>query len=161
MRFVVQQKFFSIRDGFHITNEMGQDVYFVQGKIFTLGKQFTMYDSSNREVLFIKQRLFRLFATYDVYQGGNAVARIKRKFPLILAKRYKVTSDTFGSLRIKGNVFAFNFAIVDDQNREVARVSKKLLKIRDTYTIDVYDDNLEEIVLALTIIIDAVHHKGR
>lgn len=161
MRFIIQQKFFSIRDGFYISNERGQDVYFVQGKFFSFGKQLSMYDSSNREVLFIKQKVFSFLGTFDLFQNGNQVARIKRKLPLIFAKRYKLTSEIFGNLRIKGNVFAFNFSIIDEQDREVARVSKKLLKIKDTYAIDVYDDRLEQIILALTIIIDAIHHKGR
>lgn len=159
MRFLIQQKYFSIRDGFYIKDESGRDTYYVQGKFFSLGKQLTMYDGANREVLFIKQKLFRLMATFDVFEGNREVAKIKRKLPLIFAKRYKVTSDVFGDLTIKGNVFAWNFSIIDSQGREVGRVSKKVLKVRDTYAIDVFDRNLETIILALTIILDAVHHR--
>ncbi len=159
MRFIVQQKFFSIRDGYYISDEAGRNVYFVQGKLFTLRKQFTMYDNNKREVLFIKQKLLSLLGTFNVFQGENHLAKVKRRLPLLFAKRYKIISKIFGNLRIKGNMFAFNFAIVDDTGQEVARVSKKLLKVRDTYAIDIYDPNLEHLVLALSIIIDAVHHK--
>lgn len=159
MRFLIQQKYFSIRDGFYITDEAGRNAYFVQGKFFSLGKQLTMYDSANREVLFIKQKLFRLLANFNVFQGEQLIANIKRKLPLILFKRYKVKSDVLGDLTIKGNIVAWNFSILDSANREVGRVSKKVLKIRDTYTIDIFDKNLESIILALTIVLDAAHHR--
>ncbi|MGI6133246.1 MAG: LURP-one-related/scramblase family protein [Christensenellales bacterium] len=159
MRFLIRQKYFSIRDGFYITDEAGRNAYFVQGKIFTLGKQLTMYDLSGREILFIKQRIFRILPTFDVYQNNEVVAKIKRILPLIFVKRYKVKSSLFGDLKIKGNVFAWNFAIVDAQGKEVGRVSKKVLRVRDTYAVDVYDKQLEPMVLALTIILDAVYHR--
>lgn len=117
MRFLIRQKYFSIRDGFYITDEAGRNAYFVQGKIFTLGKQLTMYDLSGREILFIKQRIFRILPTFDVYQNNEVVAKIKRILPLIFVKRYKVKSSLFGDLKIKGNVFAWNFAIVDAQGK--------------------------------------------
>ncbi len=159
MRFLIQQKYFSIRDGFYVRDETGRNAYYVRGKIFTFGKQLSLSDSSGREILFIKQRLFRLLATYDILQNGVQIARIKRKFPGLFIKRYKIISDTFGDMKIKGNIVAWNFSIIDANDQKVAAISKKILRIRDTYTVDVYDRNIEPLVIGVSVILDAAHHR--
>lgn len=159
MRFVIQQKYFSIRDGFYIRDEAGRDAYYVRGKIFTFGKQLSLADSSGREIIFIKQRLFRLLATYDILQNGEKIARIKRRFPGLFIKRYKIISDTLGDMKIKGNIVAWNFSVIDGNGQTVATISKKILRIRDTYSVDIYDRRLEPILLGIATILDAAHHR--
>lgn len=156
MRFLIKQKYFSIKDGFHITDINGNNAYFVQGKFFTLGKQLTMFDNAGREVLFLKQRLFRLRARFDIYINNEVVAYIKRK--TFFLKRYKIKSDVYGDLKIKGNIFAWNFSISTAEKRQVGVISKKIMKIRDTYTVDALDQRLEPLVIATALIIDAMHH---
>lgn len=157
MRFLIKQKYFAIRDGFYITDEGGRNAYFVQGKMFTIGKKLTIFDNAGREVLFLKQRIFRPLARFDVYQGNDVVATIKRTVPLF--KKYKIISDKYGDLKIKGNILAWSFSIETYDGRQVAAISKKVLKIRDTYTVDVFDKRLETIVLGVSLVIDAMHHR--
>lgn len=160
MRFLIQQKYFSIRDGFYIRDEAGREAYYVRGKLFTFGKQLSLSDTSGREILFIKQRPLRLLATFDIMQNGVSIARIKRKFPGLFLKRYKITSETLGDMKIKGNIVAWNFSILDGNNQQIATISKKILRIRDSYAVDVYDRRLEPFALGVSIILDAIHHRN-
>lgn len=160
MRFIVRQKFFSIRDGFYIKDEAGRDMYHVQGKLFSLGKKLYLRDLAGNE-LFIKQRLFRLRARYDFLINDEVVAVVKRRwFPLFL-KRYKVESDVFGDLKIKGNIMAWSFSIDTKDGHSLATVSKKILHINDTYAVDIFDKRFEMLGLGIAVMLDAVHHKGR
>lgn len=160
MRYLIRQKYFSIRDGFYITDEHERNAYYVQGKFFSLAKQLTIYDLQGRELLFIKQKLFHILPNYDIFEGENLVATVKRKFS-IFTKHYNIESSIYGDMRIEGNIFAWNFSIISKEGREIARISKKVLNIRDTYTVDIFDKNFEALSLAITLIIDAVHHISR
>lgn len=159
MRFIVRQKFFSIRDGFYIKDQSGRDVYSVKGKLWTLGKKFYLTDLAGNE-LFIKQRLFRIRARYDFLINDEVVAVVKRRFPLFM-KRYKVESDVFGDLKVNGNIMAWSFSIDTKDGRSLATVSKKILHVNDTYTVDVFDRRFEMLGLGIAVMLDAVHHKGR
>jgi len=41
MRYILNQKLFSLGDDFFIKDESGRDVYFVDGKVFSIGSQLS------------------------------------------------------------------------------------------------------------------------
>ena len=158
MRYILRQKYFTIRDGFTVTNEYGQGVFRVEGKLISLGKKFRLYDMGGRELFYIKQRLFRWFKRYDFIQNGERVALIKRK-PAIFCKRFKIKTDDGEILRVKGAWHSFSFHIVDENDNELAYISKKVLKIADTYTVDVQDQRRTPLIMAIAIVMDAIYHR--
>lgn len=159
MRFLVRQKYFSIRDGFYIKDEAGRDMYYVRGKIISFGKKLTLSNNAGQELLFIKQRLFRIRPRFDCFRGEEEIAVIKRNFfPLFIRKNYTVKTKDFGTLKIKGSVMAWKFSIVNEAGQDMALISKHILNINDTYTVDVYDRRFEVLALGIAIILDAIHH---
>lgn len=157
-RFLLKQKYFAIRDGFNVKDASGRDCFYVQGKVFTLAKKLWLYSLNGQEIFYIKQRLFRLFPRYDIMQNGELVGKMKRTFPVLLGKRYKISSDRYGDMTTYGT-FGFNFTVKQD-GQDVGRISKKILKIADTYTVDVHDHRLASYMLAIALVIDARHHRS-
>lgn len=153
-RYLIRQKFFKIADHFDIKDDRGYVRFTVKSKIFTIGKKFWIYSPSGQEIFYIKQRLFRLLPRYDLYNNGNFVGKIKGKFRLFV-KRLKVTSD-YGDYTIKGNVLAWDFKILDENDNIAGAISKSILKIADTYTVDAYAN--DALILAIAIVLDRLYH---
>jgi uncharacterized protein YxjI len=162
MRFIVNQKYWTIGDRFYINDDQGRAWFSVEGKIFTIGKKMTLFDNAGAEVYFLKQKLFSLTGRWELIQNSNVKGLFRRRvFNAPFSRVYFIESENF-KYKIKGNVFAFNFRIYDlnNGNAEVATISKKILKIRDTYVVDVPDNNLDPTpFLVSALIIDATHHK--
>lgn len=157
MRFIVRQKYFAIRDGFYIKNEMGQDVYYVQGKLFSFGKKLYLRNAMGQE-LFIKQRLFRIRPRFDFYVNDERIAVVKRRLFPIFMKRYKINTEDFGKLKIKGNIIAWKFSI-ESEDGVLATVNKKFT-VNDIYEVDIFNKNFEALGLGIAVMLDAIHHKG-
>jgi uncharacterized protein YxjI len=158
MRLLVNQKYFALRDRFMITHENGQPAYAVEGKLLSIGKKFRLEEPCGREIFFIKQRLLHLFPHLEIIQNDDVVAVFKGKFSFF-SKRAKIVSKTFGNISIKGNVLAWTFRFFDASGNQIGEMSKKILKIRDTYTVDIFDNRYADILAAAAIIIDAIYHR--
>lgn len=156
-RYILQQKFFTIKDRYDVTDERGQVRFSIRGKFFSIGKKFWLSDPYGRDIYFVKQRLFRLLARYDVIQGDNTVGKIKKRLSLF-SKRLKVTSD-YGTYKVKGNIFAWDFKITDEAGNLVGNVSKSILRIADKYTVDIY--NNDPFILAVAVSLDSIYHPKR
>jgi len=156
-RYILQQKFFTIKDRYEITDDRNQVRFLMRGKFFTIGKKFWLSDARGNDLYFVKQRLFRLLARYDVKQGDNTVGKIKKRLSLF-TKRLKVTSD-YGNYKVKGNVFAWDFKITDEAGNLVGNISKSILRIADRYTVDIY--NNDAFILAVAVALDSIYHPKR
>lgn len=157
MRFLVRQKYFTVRDKFYIEDANGAPRYMVKGKLISFSKKFSVCAPNEREIYFIKQRLFRLFPTFDILSNGQEVARYRGKLSFF-TKRAKLTSP-FGDYKIAGSPWAWDFQ-VKANGAPVMSISKKILRIADTYTVDINNAD-EPLMLSVAIIIDAIYHKKR
>lgn len=157
MRYTLTQKYVSLRDGFTVTDEYGAPAFRVRGKIISFGKKLYLSDANGREIFFIKQRLFRWFARFDFFSNGKLVTYIKRR-PSMFCKRFKIETP-YGMWKVKGAWHSFNFRIVDGNDNELALISKRFLRIADTYTIDVADPRNTAFVMAIGLVMDAVYHR--
>ncbi|SHI58733.1 LURP-one-related/scramblase family protein [Lutispora thermophila] len=155
MRFVVKQKIFSFGDNFTINDEMGNSYFQVQGKVFAIGDKLRMYDMQGNEVVYIEQKLFKLLPEYTIYYNGNPAARVKKEFTLF-KPRFNIESF-IGNYTIEGNFLGMDFNVLKN-GRVVARVSKKWFSFRDTYGVDISDEENYAFILALVIVIDQVIH---
>lgn len=156
MRFLMKQKYFSMRDRYTITDESGRGWYQVEGKFFSIGKKLHMYDMSGREIFYIKQRLFRWFPTFDFMAGDQRVARVRGKFS-IFTKRLALMTDQ-GDYKIRGSVLSWDFDISRD-DKHAAHISKHVLKIADTYTLDVAPGESNELMVATALVMDTIYHR--
>ncbi|MDD4839276.1 MAG: LURP-one-related family protein [Clostridia bacterium] len=162
MRFVINQKFWSIKDNFTISDDSGRPWFTVEGQFFTIGKKLWLKDMSGNEIFFLKQHVFSLTQKWDLMRGGNIIGKSKGKFfHLPFIRTYKIEGE-FGKIKVKGSSFAFNFRVMDmtKEDEQIATISKKILKIADTYVIDIPNDNIDPaIIVGAALIIDAIHHR--
>jgi uncharacterized protein YxjI len=160
--YLVQQRLLNLwRSSFYIQNEAGDNCFEVKSDIHMLFR-LTIYDLNGQPLAKIKKRYFRIFPRFDVYSpDGNLLFKVKAKFALF-SRKAKIISKhpDYQGLRVKGNILAWEFDIVKGE-QTLARISKKLFRLTDTYSVSILDELDSVNYLAIAIIMDCMHHKKR
>lgn len=158
MKFYIKQKVFTFKDSFDIKNEEMETVYIVKGKFFSIGAKLRLTDSEGQELYFIKRKIFAFRPVYKIYKEKELQATIIKKIRLF-SRKFKIKSKIH-SLKIEGNILALNFNILE--NKEIkANIKKKLLKIGDTYEMEVAENEDYAFYCALLVTIDNCLHNGK
>ncbi len=85
--------------------------------------------------------------------NGEMIANVKKKFALF-KNDFEILSDN-ANYYVEGEFLAHEFRIFNNR-KLIGQISKKFLSLTDTYGVEV-DDN-QVLVLALAIVIDIVCH---
>jgi uncharacterized protein YxjI len=158
MRYLVKQKLLAFTDRFMIQNELGEDVYSVVGQFFSFGKKLTLMDTQEQEVCFIEQKLLAFMPEYNLSIHGQHVANIRKRFTLF-SNNFDIEC-IFGAYEVQGDMFGYEFGIYKD-GIQVASISKQFFTFRDTYGIDVADDQDPVLTIAMAIVIDMIFHENK
>jgi len=150
--FLVKQKFRLGGERFDIKDDRGVVNYQVEGSFFQIPKTFTIYDAYGEQVSEISKEFFTLLPRFNIQlrNGSNFVIRKKLSF---WRDRYEF--DDLG-LRIEGNIWDFNFKLLDDRDQLVAEIRKEIFHLTSTYTVTVYEDSYADLVISLCVAIDYV-----
>jgi uncharacterized protein YxjI len=148
MKLILKEKILSVLDSFNVYDEH-DDVYFkVKGKV-ALTHKLAIYDAKGKEVGMVKEKIIDILPTFLLYKDGEKVGECKKKSTLIIPK----FAIDFNGWEIKGNWLEWDYSIVDADGSTVAVISKKLLRLVDTYVIDVKreSDALDALMVVLAI----------
>ena len=152
MKLYVQQKVFSWRDKFSITDEFGVPQYYAESEGISFGKKLHLRDTYGNELAFIYEKFMSFMPRYYISQYGQYVAQVVKEFSFL---RPKYHIEGLG-WRIDGDVWNRNYLLVDENGFAVATVSKAWLSWGDAYEIDVAEVADPVIALAIALVIDAV-----
>lgn len=147
----IKQKVFSIGEKFTIKDEQENDVYYVEGSFMKIPKTFTVMNTVRDEVARITKRLFSFLPKFHVDVNGQEVLTIKKEFSFFKA-RY--TIDAAG-IEVKGNWWDMDFQIIQ-QGEIVGRVNKEWFTWGDSYKVQILDEEMEAIIIAIVVAIDCV-----
>ncbi|WP_107839400.1 LURP-one-related/scramblase family protein [Metasolibacillus meyeri] len=150
-RLYIKQKIFSLSGKFTVKNAQGDDVYFVEGSFLQIPKTFTIFDSSRAEVAMITKKVFSFLPTFFVEVDGREMVKIKKKFSFFKA-HYSIEVE---GIEVRGNWFDMNFSILR-HGEVVGSVSKEWFTWGDSYKVEVLDEKLEKLIIALVVAIDCV-----
>ena len=148
MKLIFKQRFLSWFDSYDIYSEAGEVLYTVKGQLSWVHR-FKIYDASGREVAEVSQKIFSFLPRFEMYMGERYVGCITKEFSFF---KPKFSIDCNG-WHIDGDFFGWDYTITDENGREIATVSKELLKWTDTYVIDVRNplDSLGALMLVIAI----------
>lgn len=155
MRYILQQKLFSLGGAFYIKDEFERDVFFVQGKVFSFGHQLSFQDMAGHELAHIQQKVLSWGPTYEIYRSDQLFAVVKKE--LFTFFRHVFTVDVPGpdDLVAEGDFLDLEFTFTRS-GRHAATVSRKWFSWADTYGVDVVDGEDDVTILASTVVIDMV-----
>jgi uncharacterized protein YxjI len=151
--FQMREKMFSIGDDYWIENGVGQRVFKVDGKALRIRDTLVIEDASGNELFKVQEKKLRVRDTMDVERGGDTVATIKKAMVSPLRDRFSIDVRDGDDLDAKGNIVDHEYTIERDGD-QVAEVSKRWFRVRDTYGIEVAPGQDDALLVAVTVCLD-------
>lgn len=160
MRYIIKERFFRLGEDSDILDESGQPVLHVDGKVFTLRDLLIIRDLSGHEVARVHRKLLALRPTYEITIGGQEVAEVRKHFFTPLWDKFTIDVPGPDDFEMNGSLLDHDFTI-SRGDRTVATVSKAWLTIRDTYGIDIADEENDLLILASVLALDLAEDRER
>jgi uncharacterized protein YxjI len=155
-RYRMVEKLVSFGDDFWIENERGQRVFKVDGKALRARDTLIFRDTQGNEVCKIQERIARVRDSMEVEgPGGQRMAMVHKAMITPLRERYSVKVEGGPDLEIQGNLLDHEYRIGN-----VATVSKKWFRVRDSYGVEVAPGQNDVLILAATVCIDQMAHEA-
>ena len=149
----MREKLLSIGDDYWIESESGERAFKVNGKAVRLRDTFVLEDSAGEEVAKIKERILSVRDAMEIERAaGNATVH---KALIGLRDRFKIEVDGGADMTAHGNLLDHEYEIESDGN-EVASVSKKWFRVRESYGVEIEPGQDDALILAITVCIDAL-----
>jgi uncharacterized protein YxjI len=150
MRLLFKQKLFSWFCSYDVFDESGNVVYKVKGEL-SWGHLLRIYDRNGKELGSVKEKILTWLPKFEIYRGSEYLGSINKEFSFF---RPRFNID-YNGWHIDGDLFEWDYTILNATCQKVATVSKQLFNWTDTYVIDVSDENDALCALMLVIAIDA------
>ena len=94
----------------------------------------------------------------EIERNGREIATV-RKALIGIRDRFAIDVEGGADLNAKGNLVDHEYEIERDGDT-VATVSKRWFAVRDTYGVAIAPGEDDALILAITVCIDAMSHKG-
>ena len=147
----IKQKVFSLSGKFTVKDQQENDVYYVEGSFMQIPKTFSIMNAARDEVALITKKVFSFLPIFFVEVNGQEVLTIKKEFSFFKA-RY--TIDAVG-IEVKGNWWDMDFQILQ-HGEVVGKVNKEWFTWGDSYKVQILNEEMEAIIIALVVAIDCV-----
>ena len=146
MYLLFKQRFFSWFDSYDIFDRNGETLFTVKGQL-AWGHCLKIYNRNNIEIATVKERIFSFLPKFELFDGERYIGCISKEFTFF---RPKFNID-FNGWHIEGDLFEWDYSILNSQNKEIATVSKKLWNFTDTY--EIFVENPEDALYALMLVL--------
>jgi uncharacterized protein YxjI len=154
-RYTMREKMLAIGDDYWIEDDSGTKVFKVNGKVARIRDTWVLEDARGHEVSRIRERKLSVRDAIKIEYGGRE-AKVKKAL-VGFRDRFHVEVEDGDDLRVKGNIVDHEYEIERDGDK-IAEVSKRWLRVRDTYGVDVLDEADSVLVLSVTVAVDALAH---
>jgi uncharacterized protein YxjI len=148
----MREKMFAIGDDFWIEHD-GERAFKVNGKALRLRKTLVLESPGGEELFTIQEKKLSVRDKMEIERDGKTVATIKKALISPLRERYSIEVEGGEDLEAKGNIVDHEFEIKRGGDK-VAEVSKRWLRMRDTYGVEVLPGQDDALILACTVCID-------
>ena len=154
----MHEKLISIGDDYWIEDEKGKKAFYVDGKVLRLRNTLILKDAQGNDLYKIQERLLKIRDTMDIRRvDGGVAATVKKALITILRDRWKVEVPDGPDMEIQGNILDHEYRI-DSEGQQIAEISKKWFRIRDTYGVEIAPGQDDALILAIAAAIDQMEH---
>lgn len=157
----MRQKLLSIGDDFWIEDNHGNRCFKVDGKALRVRDTLKFEDANGNELYKIQERMVRVRETMEIEKaGGGNAATVKKAMITPLRERWHVEVNGGPDMKIQGNIVDHEYKLEVDGN-DVAEVSKRWLRVADTYGVEVSPGQNVALILAIVAVVDQMAHPDR
>ena len=151
--FRMREKLMAIGDDYWIEDDDGNKVFKVNGKAARLRETFILEDTQGNELSKIQEKKLTVRDKMTI-EWGDSRATVHKRL-LGFRDHYVIEVDGGEDLKAHGNIVNHEYEIERDGDT-VATVSKKWFRVRDTYGVQLAEDQDVALILAITVCVDAM-----
>jgi uncharacterized protein YxjI len=159
MKYQMREQMFAIGDDYWIETDAGQPAFKVDGKALRIRKTLVLETPAGHEVIRVQKKLLSIRDSMEIERDGNTVATVKKALITPLRERFSIEVEDGEDMEAKGNIVDHEYEI-DRGGDKVAQVSKRWLRMRDTYGIEIAEAQDDALILAVAVCIDQMSHQG-
>jgi uncharacterized protein YxjI len=152
-RYTMREKLWAIGDDSWIETDEGERAFKVNGKAMRIRSTFILETPSGEELFKIREKKLHIHDTMKIERDGHTAAKVQKALITPLRDRFTIEVEGGGELRAKGNFVDHEYEIERD-GTEIAQVSKKWVRVRETYGIEIAPGENDALILAATVCID-------
>lgn len=157
----MRQKLLSIGDDYWIQDNDGNRCFKVDGKALRVRDTLKFEDANGNELYKIQERMVRVRDTMEIeHAGGGNAATVKKAMITPLRERWHVEVSGGPDMKIQGNIVDHEYTLESDGDK-VAEVSKRWLRVADTYGVEVSPGQNVGLILAIVAVVDQMAHPDR
>lgn len=147
----IKQKALSLSGKFTVKDQQENDVYYVEGSFMQIPKTFSIMNMARDEVALITKKTFSFRPKFFVEVNGKEQLTIKKEFSVFKA-RYTIEGT---GIEIRGNWWDMDFQILQ-HGEVIGQVNKEWFSWGDSYKVEILDEEMQEVVIAIVVAIDCV-----
>jgi len=155
----MKEKLIAFGDDYWIEDSDGRKVFKVDGKALRIRKTLILETPAGDEVFTIQKKMMSIRDTMEIQRNGKTVATVKKALLTPLRERFSIEVEDSEDMEAKGNIVDHEYEI-DRSGDNVAHVSKRWLRMRDTYGIEIAEGQDDALILAVTVCIDQMSHES-
>ena len=153
----MREKLVSFGDDYWIETTGGRRAFKVDGKIARIRDTLVIRDVAGNEVAKVQERKIAIRDTMTIERAGRPDATIKKALINPLRERFTLQADDIGEIDIQGNIVDHEYEF-DRGGSKIAEVSKRWLRVRDTYGVEIDPGEDIGLILAATVALDQMSH---
>ena len=157
MRYLVQERIFSIATDFWIENENRERVFLVDGKALSLRETFELKDAYGNLLTLIRKKLFAMRDTMNIENGNGVIATVRPAFFSPFKHRYEIDLADGSRMEAAGNFADKDWNLIGTDGRLVGRISRQWFSIRDAYGVEVAPGEDDALIISIAVCIDRIH----
>lgn len=150
MQMLFKQRFFSWFDSYDIYDSDGNVLFEVKGKL-SWGHRLEIYDAFGQHLGTVQEKVLTLLPRFQIYIGDTFQGEIRKEFTLFKP----VFTLNFKDWVVQGDFWQWEYQVTDGAGRHIFQASKQLLRMTDTYSIDVPNPDNALVALMIVLAIDA------
>ena len=160
VKYILKQKLLAFGDDFDVLDESGNKVFYFDSKIGGFQRRIIVEGADGQRVAVIKKKFFTFRPTFILYgKDGAEDARIFKK-AFTFRKTFFIDVPGPHDITVVGRFVEHDYRFFRD-GREIAEVSKRWFKAKDTYGVEVANRGDLLLVLSAAVVIDILCHAGR
>ena len=156
-RYTMRQRLVSIGEDFDIADEHGNPVFKVDGKVMRLRETFVLEDLQGREVATIREKKLALRESMNILRGGVTIATVRKARFTPFREKFTIKVEEGEEIVAQGDILHHEYELRRG-DVAIARVSKRLFALSDTYGIETAPGEDDGLILAIAVSIDEMAH---
>ena len=156
--YTMREKMFAIGDDYWIEKN-GDKAFKVDGKALRIRDTLVLESPDGAELFTIQEKKLSIRDKMEIEHDGKTVATIKKALVSPLRDRYSIEVEGGDAMEVKGNILDHEFEF-ERGGHKVAEASKRWLRVRDTYGVEIQPGQDDALILACTVCIDQMGRIG-